>query len=110
MRRSRASVEAVALYSSHAAARSSATGSAPERADVSGSRMAPLIYGPQAFVGHVRIDLGSPKTLMAEQFLHGSQVCPTVEQVRRERVPECVRTHGARAGRGVCAHNRVHAP
>src|SRR5918999_1212760 len=56
----------------------------------SGPRMALLINDPQAFGGHMGVDLSRGKALMAEKLLHHSQVGPTVQQVGCKGVPQGV--------------------
>src|SRR5208337_5378363 len=44
----------------------------------------------QPFHSHVRVYLGCGEAGMTEQLLHRPDVRPAVEQVRGERMPECV--------------------
>src|SRR5215469_17308761 len=51
---------------------------------VNGSKIVPI---------DVRVDLRRRQVGMPEHLLHGAEVSPTLEEMRRERVPERVRGH-----------------
>jgi len=51
---------------------------------------------PTALVGYVRIQLGRGEVGVPEHFLNRSQVCSSLEKVRRKRVAEQVRVDPAR--------------
>jgi hypothetical protein len=46
---------------------------------------------PTTLVGYVRIELRGREIGMAEHFLNRPQVCSSLEEVRRKRMPEQVR-------------------
>src|SRR4051794_30680440 len=73
------------------------------RASSSGPRMGPAVDVPDPFAGEVRVQLRGGDTRMPEQLLDDTQVRAALEQMRRERVAQRVRTHppfepGARRG------------
>ena len=55
------------------------------------------MYRPQSLLGHVSVQLGRRKIGVSQEFLHGTQVGPAVEQVGCVRVAQCVGV--GRAGR-----------
>ena len=48
---------------------------------------------PTALVGYVRVELRRREIGMSEHFLNRSQICSSLEEVGRKRVPEEVRVH-----------------
>lgn len=48
------------------------------------------VHAAPALVQDVRVDHGCPHVTMSEQLLHGSDVIPVLEKMRRERVSERV--------------------
>ncbi len=62
------------------------------RGSASGARVCSAVGRRQSFGAHVRVDLRGSETRVAENLLHRTQVGPTVEQVRRGRVAQRVRT------------------
>ena len=59
--------------------------------EVSRSRVGLPIYLLQAIRGDVGVNLGGGKRGMAQQFLHGPQICAAFEQVRRKTVTQDMR-------------------
>ena len=47
-------------------------------------------HGAGAAAQHMGVDLRRPEILVTEQLLHGPDVLPGLEQMRRERMPEGV--------------------
>src|SRR5438309_5680967 len=52
-----------------------------------------LVHGPQVVAVDVRVQLRGGQVRVTEHFLDGAKVGATLEQVRRERVPQGVRRH-----------------
>ena len=53
--------------------------------------MGPAVDVPDPFAGQMRVQLRGGDTRMPEQLLDDAQVGATLEQMRRERVPQRVR-------------------
>lgn len=58
----------------------------------SGAGMGLLIGLPQSIRGHVRVELRSGETRVAEEFLDGAEICSSFEQVGGRRVAQSVWT------------------
>ena len=60
---------------------------------------------------HVRVALGRRQLHVTEELLDGAQVGASLQQVRGERMPQCVRTDAEprAAGRDVTRHETLHA-
>lgn len=56
-----------------------------------GSRVSLFVDLSQSGRADVRIDLGGNEALMSQEFLHASNVRPSVQQMGREAVPKCMR-------------------
>jgi hypothetical protein len=59
------------------------------------TRSSTVRWAPHAkrTIQHMRVHHRRPHIRMPEQFLHGSNVVPRLQQVRGKRVPECVTAH-----------------
>ena len=60
------------------------------------TRMEAIVHSAQASLEHVRVDLCRGQVGVAEHHLDRAQVRATLEQVRRERVPQDVRAQALR--------------
>src|ERR1019366_7769353 len=71
-----------------------------------------LIHLEQLRGVHMRVALGGAEARVAEQLLDGAQVGAALEEMRRERVTQGVRTDAEprAARRDVAPYETVHAP
>ena len=81
--------------------------------------MAPLVGGSKVVSGHGSVNLGGRQINVPQQLLHGSEVGASFEEVRGERVSECVRetchtsvenTSDATLIQGTTAHTHEQRP
>ena len=61
------------------------------------------VHPQQPLLRGMGIDLGGGEAHVAQEFLHGHQVCPLLKKVRREGMPEGVRRQPPGARRGLKA-------
>ena len=55
-----------------------------------------VVYGEQALLAHVRVDLGGPHACMTQELLYNSKVCAAVQQMSRKTMPQSMRVRRRR--------------